>query len=318
MIENQIKIARLSNPDYQFGKQNLPTNAFGNEVEIIMDAGDVLYFPAGMWHKVETLEYGVSINASLMGGTYASLVCKSLEHILLKREEWREVICSRQKSGIDVIEKLKSLVKDLPSIIETHGACGIAEGMLPPILRTPPAFKHVDDEIEMKNYNSERNDNSNQDEDDDEASEEGDKGGKEEDGIDEDDEDNKDVVDDFDEEEEEVVIDLSTFQLPEEFNSVSPSGKCWKVNPLVNLMRMADVKSFFKDGHSCDEGTQNLYILNCNFGGNDMHESSVRAILRDESGQLEYFCSIDGEGLGDAIGKLKEPPCALIYYGYIV
>ena len=56
MIENQIKAARLSNPDYQFGKQDLDSNAFGNETEIVMDAGDILYFPAGMWHKVETLE----------------------------------------------------------------------------------------------------------------------------------------------------------------------------------------------------------------------------------------------------------------------
>ena len=54
MIENQIKAARLSNPDYQFGRQDLNSNAFGDEVDIIMDAGDVLYFPAGMWHKVSS------------------------------------------------------------------------------------------------------------------------------------------------------------------------------------------------------------------------------------------------------------------------
>ena len=54
VIENQIKAARLSNPDYQFGRQDLNSNAFGDEVDIIMDAGDVLYFPAGMWHKVSS------------------------------------------------------------------------------------------------------------------------------------------------------------------------------------------------------------------------------------------------------------------------
>ena len=38
VIENQIKAARLTNPGFQFGKQDLDGNAFGKEVEIIMNA----------------------------------------------------------------------------------------------------------------------------------------------------------------------------------------------------------------------------------------------------------------------------------------
>ena len=52
-----------------------------------MDAGAVLYFPAGMLHKVETLEKGLSINISLMGCTFASLAYKTLEHLLVEKEE---------------------------------------------------------------------------------------------------------------------------------------------------------------------------------------------------------------------------------------
>jgi len=51
--------------------------------------GDVLYFPAGMWYKVETLEPGLSINISSMATNYATLIRQSLQHILLKDERFR-------------------------------------------------------------------------------------------------------------------------------------------------------------------------------------------------------------------------------------
>lgn len=47
VIENQLKASRLSNPNFQFGKQDVESNAYGNETEVILGAGDVLYFPAG-------------------------------------------------------------------------------------------------------------------------------------------------------------------------------------------------------------------------------------------------------------------------------
>jgi len=48
-------------------------NSYGEELEAIMNPGDMLYFPAGMWHSVETIEEGILINISLMSVNYASL-----------------------------------------------------------------------------------------------------------------------------------------------------------------------------------------------------------------------------------------------------
>jgi len=312
VIENQIKAARLSNPDYQFGQQDLESNAFGSEGEIIMDAGDVLYFPAGMWHKVETLERGVSINISLMGTTYASLVCKTLEHVLLERDEWREIICSTRETGSDAVEKLKVLLNDLPTTVENLARDGLAEGMLPPALRTPPAFEFINNEDEVHA----------QGEDDVSIGSVKSSGGKDVGEMD--DEENSIPSKEDDEhssmEETENIVDIDDFEMPEEFNSITPSGNDgWRRNPLASLMRMSDIKSFFHEGEAASsEDDKSLFVLNANFAGNEMHESAVRVVLRDRSGVLERLCSLRGKDLDEVTKKLDAPPSALIYYGFIV
>ena len=316
VIENQIKAARLSNPDYQFGKQDLDSNAFGDETEIVMDAGDILYFPAGMWHKVETLEEGVSINISLMGTTYASLLCRSLEHLLLEKEGWREIICSKHVTGHDAVANLKALLNDLPFILEKASDNGLAEGILPPVLRHPPAFELVDKETEDEQFSE------------DEKIENGFSPNEEKDDADlapdtEDCEGDEQKVDDFplndEDDDDELIIDIDEFELPEGFTSISPSQKQWKKNPLASLMRMSDIQSFFGTQSASDNDTgKKLFVLNINFAGNEMHESTVRVLLRDSSGQLEGLCSLRGKDLDDAISKLETPPNALIYHGYLV
>ena len=307
VIENQIKAARLSNPDYRFGKQDLDNNAFGDEIDILMDAGDVLYFPAGMWHKVETLEEGVSINISLMGTTYASLLCKTLEHALLEKQEWRQVICSLRDTGCDVVENLKTLINDLPSVLEKLRDDGLAEGILPPILRHPPVFSVVNEEIEDEKVGGG-----------------GEKFGDdvlpgEKDGDSDGEANFPDSEEGSVQNEDEMIVDIDGFEIPEGFESITPSQEHWKRNPLASLMRMSDVKSFFEtDLARGSEDSKNLYILNINFAGNEMHESTVRVVLKDVSGQLEKFCSLRGKTLDDAIMNLETPPSALIYYGYIV
>jgi hypothetical protein len=311
VIENQIKSARLSNPDFQFGQQDLESNAFGDEIEIIMDAGDVLYFPAGMWHKVETVEYGVSINVSLMGSTYASLVCRTLEHVLLEKEDWREVICSTKGNGSDAVEKLKALMNDLPGVVKEFVAAGGAEGILPPTLRRPPAFEILNDMDDMQNGGSDGD---------------GDKAGAiDEDGEiegeqeqDESDNESMSAMNESTEENEEDanIVDINEFEFPVDFRSTGPSGASWRRNQLGSLMKMIDVKSFFGNKDNLDE-CKHLFILNVNFAGNDMHESAVRTIFRDTSGLLESLCE-PGKKIEKEIAKLDNPPAAIIYYGYIV
>lgn len=71
-----------------------------------------------MWHKVETLQRGVSINISLMGVNYSSLISQALQQVLLKRSEWREVVCCEKHLTKDApdsaVQKIETLLKDLP------------------------------------------------------------------------------------------------------------------------------------------------------------------------------------------------------------
>ena len=279
-----------------------------------MDAGDVLYFPAGMWHKVETLEEGVSINISLMGTTYASLVCTTLEHLLLEKEEWREVICSARETGDDAVEKLKTLINDLPAVVKKLEETGLAEGILPPVLRTPPAFTFVNNENEDEEVKEGEDDSIGSDKSMIETNEE-------EKSINSEEENEHFSM----EGEGERVVDIDEFEIPEDFNNISitPSRKdCWKRNPLASLMRMTDIKSTFENSEATQntgEDNKHLFVLNVNFAGNEMHESAVRVVLRDLSGQLEHFCSLRGKELEEAIKNLEAPPpSALLYYGYIV
>lgn len=301
VIENQIKAARLSNPSFQFGKQDLESNAFGDEVEIIMDAGDILYFPAGMWHKVETLEYGVSINISLMGSTYASLICRSLEHILLKSDDWREVICSND-CGSNVLEKVKNLMKELPQVVQEFAEGGGAEGMIPPTLLTPAPLEIIlenDDNVTDEDTCIE--DNSNVDDDGSHESR------------------NSSNPDCYDNKPEHEAIDIQTFELPDGFKIEKASGARWKKNPLASLIRFDDIQHYYNPKQNVErDKTKNLFILNVNFAGNDMLESSVRTILFDNTGLLDQLCLSDDREVDNEIGKWKDPPGALIYYGLIV
>jgi hypothetical protein len=300
VIENQIKAARLSNPSFQFGKQDLESNAFGDEVEIIMNAGDILYFPAGMWHKVKTLEYGVSINISLMGSTYTSLICRSLEHILLKRDDWREVICSNDY-GSNAVEKVQNLMKELPQIVQEFAEAGGAEGMIPPTLRQPAPLEIILGNDDVHDEETCADGDSSVDDD----------GSYESRTLS-----NPDGDDNVPEHE---VIDIQTFEFPDGFKVDKASGTKWRKNPLASLIRLADIHHYYNPKQNVERGeTKNMFILNVNFAGNDMHESSVRTILFDNAGILDQICSIDDEEIDDKIRKWNDPPDALIYYGLIV
>ena len=120
-VESQLKAARLSNPDFQFGWPNGSDmkNSYGEEQEAIMNPGDMLYFPAGMWHSVETIEEGILINISLMSVNYASLVSSAIHHILIKKDAWRQ--CVVDSSGLcgpnNATETLDGLIQQLPQLI---------------------------------------------------------------------------------------------------------------------------------------------------------------------------------------------------------
>jgi hypothetical protein len=113
-----------------------------------MNAGDFMYFPAGMCHSVETIEPGVSINVSLMGTTYAEVYCQALQHALLKDDGWRSVV----NVGADGPGKLEELMRTKLFSVAKELSAGC---ILPPVQleKRSPKFGVEDEEEESDDEN---------------------------------------------------------------------------------------------------------------------------------------------------------------------
>ena len=97
-----------------YGFEYDDNNAYGEEQTVTLHPGDVFYFPSGMWHRVETVEPGISLNVSLMGTTYVTLVSKALEHLMVGSDEgWREVVTSRPGAEDGTNNRLQGLLGGL-------------------------------------------------------------------------------------------------------------------------------------------------------------------------------------------------------------
>ena len=463
IVELQMKSVGLSNPNFQFYNNNnnnnnvnkstvglekddhnndgndIDKNNVDNEEVVIMNPGDVLYFPAGMWHKVENIsneideieneddDYKVdndndnenhtnttnntslSMNISLMGTTYAKLITQSLEHVLLKEERWREIICdtglgddcttdSDDNDGINgdtvageaVVKKLGTLLKKyLPQVISHLGDNGFEKGMLPPTLRYPPTFDFGDDSDDDIHSGNDciSDDDSKDDKDHDSIKQIYIKeNGNTKMNKDQDENESKynnhttntvknettTLMTREDEVEDEEVINIGSFQSPIlNWNCNRPSEHSKLVkNPVASLIRLEDVMGYSNLFHNnsnaatttsssssssdrrinnssnsrqcsndlnddnrfnnniINDKTNNVYILNVNFAGNEAHESAVRVLLRDEGNWLERFQQYEEKGLDTAImtdsydskslldGSSNVPPSCLFYYGY--
>jgi hypothetical protein len=85
---------------------------------VVLQEGDVLYHPAGVWHKVETMECDVnslSINFSLFPATWAELTLDTLKQMMLAKPHWRERICVSDVE--DAQEQLRCRLASLPGEI---------------------------------------------------------------------------------------------------------------------------------------------------------------------------------------------------------
>jgi hypothetical protein len=297
VVESQLKAAHLGDAKFQFGTPQEGINALGSVEEILMKPGDMLYFPAGMWHKVETIEPGVSINVSLMATNYAVLACQALQHYLLTKDEWRETVVSGPTStSANALEHMQTLLRELPTVIENMTKMNFAEQILPPVVRHPLALELVTDE--------------------DDGAEE-----KDDEVADDEEEIVQDEVADNEADDEEAVVDVNSFVVPENWSPSLDGNGQLIVNKLASLVRMSDVTSFYS-GEDNAKNTSSLYVLNINYGGNEMHESTVRVVLEDSQGNLEPL--VDGQPVGmvycefEADNDLACWQKCLLYYGFFV
>lgn len=79
---------------YEFGYSASTVVAENDERihEITVEAGDVLFFPSGMWHQVETVgdEVSVSINMSLQASRGVDIVTDAIKQVLSQDKDLRE------------------------------------------------------------------------------------------------------------------------------------------------------------------------------------------------------------------------------------
>ena len=121
VTEQQIKVNQLLDNKFH-------ANEFqhGELMEVIVEEGDILYHPAGVWHRVECIEDSISINISLIVSSYDEIVCNSLQQLLLQNSQWRLPVQSRDmQQSLNVIQ---SILTALPNIANMM----TAESILPP------------------------------------------------------------------------------------------------------------------------------------------------------------------------------------------
>lgn len=298
-VESQLKAAHLSHPSFQFGTPD-STNSVGPTETVTLTPGDMLYFPAGMWHRVETVEPGVSINISLMATNYAAVTAQAIQQLLLRDNAWRETIVSGPTStGGTALVHLEMLLKGLPAKLEAFAQQHGAAAILPPVLRHPP-------KLEFAKENDEWNEVEEEDDDDQEEQQDQDEEQKSDDDMNDDD---KEMDLKLSNMFGCQVVDVLSFERPEGWCDVTQGASAYIRNPLAHLVSIGQVSNYYNPQNGVDN---KYWLLNVNYAGNEMHESSVRVILKDESDPL-----LLGMMIPPAQTVHKKLECYLYYGLYI-
>jgi len=354
VVENQLKVARLSclggnssteataSPEGIFngsyGFEYGENNAHGPEQTITLHPGDVLYFPSGMWHRVETIEPGVSLNVSLMGTTYATLVCDALQHLLVGKEEgWREVVTSRPGVEDGAPGRLQGLLGGLSRLVDDFVRKeGGARSLLPPALCYPPLGGEEEGSLEGEGGGDIDEDCDSNEEENESSSDEGSgpmNGQMEGDSDDE---------EDGDAPSSGIIIPIDDFEGPSGWTCSRPPNATLVKNPLASLISMAEIAGHHHQPKSLNDTISNgdnhkkitkHYALNVNFAGNEMMESHIRVIFETANprlmDQMDWYLECEarghdplqssnnenGAGGGNDVAMLT-PPLCLFYYGY--
>lgn len=83
---------------------------------VVLRPGETLYFPSGMWHRVECLEDSISINISIKSQTWTDVVLSGVRQYLLAHPPCRErVRFDRIKDARDRCDVIAEKIRDLVS-----------------------------------------------------------------------------------------------------------------------------------------------------------------------------------------------------------
>ncbi|CAJ1934294.1 unnamed protein product [Cylindrotheca closterium] len=308
-VESQLKAAHLFDRKFRFGFPEKDVTAVGNVHSIDVKPGDVFYFPAGMWHKVDTIEPGVSINVSLMASNYASIASQALHQLMFQDERWRQPVLNNKR--VEAVDHLKALLKELPSMIQRLEQSGGAEAILPPVLRHPPSFLPTGDEGgEWEDFENEEKDC-------------GPDGGKETAG-----DDGSETAKSVGDREEDNLLDPTKFDsFPENWSYNLELGETVQIsrNPLAALHKLTETTSFYDNNDDDDDNDdgKDIFILNVNYAGNETHQSAIRVVFRDNDDSFvqSLYCNERQNGDVTKTIKVSEKNEShlkfLVFHGYL-
>lgn len=214
----------------------------GNTDYVILEPGDVLYHPAGIWHKVECIEDSIAINISLIGASYAEVFCSGLQQLLMQNPNWRQSVnggCFDKDIKTKSLKVMTSIIDELPNVIQ--GLKG--DDFLP---------YSCFDKMEVKNNNNEI-ENSN-------------------------DSDNESNEDEDEDDNIEITIDAAEIDIDPIFLS---NNTKLRLNPLAKILNSKDLSLLgwkYPLDIKTDDDKREIYIVHCSFG-NETFESLTRKIL---------------------------------------
>lgn len=101
--EQQMMLHRLQDEEFKLNNPKSYFDSSREDVEcVVLNPGDLLYFPAGCWHRVECLEDSISVNLSLVGSTWADIASNIFRQQLWRNDIFRSMVCVNRHCGASV------------------------------------------------------------------------------------------------------------------------------------------------------------------------------------------------------------------------
>eukprot|EP01083_Nonionella_stella_P090461 252704_1 len=126
--ECQFKLHRSESEHFDFEKwkQFDVKEEYKDKIKVVdLKAGSVLYFPSGMWHKVETVSpQSLSINLSIVPMTYQTLIGEAINHFMSTNAMFRSpVLYNDMQQTHRTLNGLCDTLKTFISNMSTHPSC---------------------------------------------------------------------------------------------------------------------------------------------------------------------------------------------------
>ena len=130
-LEQQLKLHRMQRADFPAPR---PWAEGAGDTDVVeLGPGDVLYHPAGIWHRVECTEDSLSMNISLISTSWGDHLAEATRHALWRHTELRAPVVVRPSAyGAARAEAGARLAQAVARLGQLRG-----EDLMPPCMLLP-------------------------------------------------------------------------------------------------------------------------------------------------------------------------------------